>query len=166
MHLAFPPIERAGTLPLPLGLTLAGSPRPLRRARPNYPPHKPRTGFRAFCSPAGSFCALFLLQQLFQVLPGKGSLAISYFLRSAAADDRSAAVTAFGAQVDDIIRCLNDIQVVLDHDNGIACVHKLLQYLNELFHIIGVQAGGCLIQDIPRLAGEPASKLGYLFYTK
>ena len=36
--LAFQPIERAGTPPLPLGLTLAGSPRPLRRARPKYSP--------------------------------------------------------------------------------------------------------------------------------
>ena len=36
--LAFLPIERAGTPPLPLGLALAGSPRPLRRARPKYSP--------------------------------------------------------------------------------------------------------------------------------
>lgn len=35
---AFQPIERAGTPPLPLGLALAGSPRPLRRARPKYSP--------------------------------------------------------------------------------------------------------------------------------
>ena len=48
---------------------------------------------------------------------------------------------------------------MLYHNNGITCVRKFLQYLNELLHIIGVQAGGGLIQDIYCLAGAPAGKL-------
>ena len=51
---------------------------------------------------------LFLLQQFFQVFPGKGRLAVRDLLRRAAAHHRAAAVAALRAQAADLIRRLDE----------------------------------------------------------
>ena len=54
-------------------------------------------------------------------------------------DDVPAPTTAFRTQVNDVVCHLDDVEVVLDDDDGIAVVHQLLQNINELLHINGVQ---------------------------
>ena len=85
------------------------------------------------------FHSLFLYQQLFQILTGKGSFALRNLLRRAAAYHRTAAVTALRTQINDMIRSFYDIKVMFNDDDGIARIHKFLQNLNELFYIIGVK---------------------------
>ncbi len=45
-------------------------------------------------------------------------------LRGTDADDLAAAVAAFGAEVDQPIGGLDDVEVVLDHDDGITAVYQ------------------------------------------
>ena len=55
---------------------------------------------------------------------------------------------------------LDHIQIVLDDHHRVAHVHQLLEHLNELVHVGGVQAGGGLVQDIDGLAGGALGQLG------
>ena len=49
---------------------------------------------------------------------------------------------------------------MLDHDDRVALVHQPLQYEQQLAHILEVQAGGRLIQDVHGFAGRTALQLG------
>ena len=51
-----------------------------------------------------------------------------------------------------MVGSLDHVQVVLDDHHRVAHVHQLLEHLNELVHVGGVQAGGGLVQDIDGLA--------------
>ena len=42
------------------------------------------------------------------------------FLRRSLGNDMSAAVTAFGTEIDDVIRKLDNVQIMLDHHHGVA----------------------------------------------
>ena len=73
-----------------------------------------------------------------QILPRIRFRAGGDLLGRTGADDLSAAVTALGAQVDDMVGGFNHIQVVLDDQHGISALHQPLEHLNELLHIGGV----------------------------
>ena len=77
------------------------------------------------------FHSLFLYQQLFQILTGKGSFALRNLLRRAAAYHRTAAVTALRTQINDMIRSFYDIKVMFNDDDGIAA---FCQTLDKLYH--------------------------------
>ena len=62
----------------------------------------------------------------------------------------SSPVSALGSHIDDIIRRLNNIQVVLNHHNRIAAFRQLMQNRAELGDIVEVQAGSRLVQDVNR----------------
>ena len=59
-----------------------------------------------------------------------------------------------------MVGSLDHVQVVLDDHHRVAHVHQLLEHLNELVHVGGVQAGGGLVQDIDGLAGGALGQLG------
>ena len=55
-------------------------------------------------------------------------------------------VTAFRAEVDEPVTGTNHIQVVLNHDQGVACVEQLAHGAHQLGDVIKVQASGGLIK--------------------
>ena len=63
------------------------------------------------------------------------------------------------AKVNDVVRTLDEIQVVLNDNDRVARIHQLLQHLDQAMHVRDVQAGGRLIEDIHRLAGAAAGQL-------
>src|SRR5437764_1182780 len=65
-----------------------------------------------------------------------------------------------GAQVDDPVGRLDDVEVVLDHDDGVAQVHQALQHLQQLADVVEVQAGGRLVEDVDGPAGVGPGELG------
>ena len=71
----------------------------------------------------------------------------------------AAAVAPLGAQVDDVVSAFDDIQIVLDDHHGVALVHQLLQNIQQPPHIVGVEAGGGLVQDIDGPAGGDLAQL-------
>ena len=75
----------------------------------------------------------------------------------------AALVAAFRAQVDDMIRGFDHIQIMLNDQHGISRVHKLLQHLNKLVDIGGMKARSGLVQNIDgpacRNSGQLRSQL-------
>jgi hypothetical protein len=60
-------------------------------------------------------------------------------------DDAAPALAAFGAEVDDPVGVADDVEVVLDDDDGVAEVGEAVEDLEELADVIEVEAGGGLV---------------------
>ena len=73
--------------------------------------------------------------------------------RSPRRDDFAAAVAAFGAQVDDPVGGLDDFDIVLDDDHRVALLDELVQHLEQLAHVVEVQAGRGLVEQVEGAAG-------------
>ena len=58
--------------------------------------------------------------------------------------DLAAADTTFRAKVDDPVGGLDDVEVVLDDDDGVAVIAQPVQYRQQLCDVMEVQAGGGL----------------------
>ena len=70
-----------------------------------------------------------------------------------AGDDLAAADAAFRAEVDNPVSGLDDIQVVLDHDDGVAVVAQAVQDREQLRDVVKVQAGCGLVENVQRFSG-------------
>ena len=73
----------------------------------------------------------------------------------AGGDDLAAAVAALGAEVDDPVGGLDDVEVVLDDDHRVALLDQLVEHLEQLADVLEVQAGGRLVEDVERSARWP-----------
>lgn len=80
-------------------------------------------------------------------------------LRGALGDDRTTAVTALGAEVDDMVGDFDYVKVMLYDNNRVAAVTEAVKDINELGDVVGVEAGGWLVKDIKGLAGGAFGKL-------
>ena len=107
-------------------------------------------------APRGSSAPAYFSSTFFRYWPVKLDSAGRHLLRRARADDGAAAVAPLGTQVDQVVGALDDVQIVLDDHHGVAAVHQPLEHLQQLAHVVGVEAGGGLVQDIDGLAGGDA----------
>ena len=57
-------------------------------------------------------------------------------------------VAAFWAEIDDVVRLANDLQVVLHYHYRIALIHQRLQDMQEFLDVRQVQPGGGLIEEV------------------
>ena len=62
-----------------------------------------------------------------------------YLLGRSVCDEFTAACAAFRTHVDDVIRANENIEIVLDDDNRIAVLDKLLENFDKLRHVVVVQ---------------------------
>ena len=81
-------------------------------------------------------------------------------LGRALGDHPTAARAALGSHVDDPVRGLDDIQVVLDDDHGVALVDQRVQHAEQLGDVLEVQAGRGLVEDVDRPAGRALLQFG------
>ena len=88
-----------------------------------------------------------------------GLLATAHLLRRTRHQNTATTSAPFRAQINDPVRGFDDVQVVLDDDDGVAPIPQLVQYLEQLLDIVEVQPGGRLIQNIEGLAGVPLGEL-------
>jgi hypothetical protein len=51
-------------------------------------------------------------------------------------------MAALGAHVDNPVRGFDDIEIVLNDDDGVAVVAQAMQYDEQLLYIVKVQTGG------------------------
>ena len=72
--------------------------------------------------------------------------------RPSFADNAAAVFSAFGAEIDNPIRVANHVEIVLYDDDRVAEVGETMQNFKQLAHIVEVQAGGWLIEQIKRAA--------------
>jgi hypothetical protein len=74
-------------------------------------------------------------------------------LRGAHPHHHPASRAAFGPHVDQPIGGFDDVEVVLDHHDGVARIAQLVQHLQQQRDVGKVQAGGRLVEDVERAAG-------------
>ena len=75
-------------------------------------------------------------------------------------DDPAAGLAAVGAQVDHPVGRGDDVELVLDHHDGVAQVGQSVEDLEQAVDVGEMQAGGRLVEDIKRpgrSAGRPSS---------
>src|SRR3546814_19953295 len=54
---------------------------------------------------------------------------------------------------------LDDLEVVLDDQHGVALVDQCLQHLQQLLHVVEVEAGGRLVENVERAARRQPRQL-------
>ena len=64
-----------------------------------------------------------------EVVAGIAPLDLGNLFRRAGRDHLPAAIAAFWSNVDDMVRGLDDIEVVFNDDHSIALIHQLVQHL-------------------------------------
>src|SRR5579872_3974038 len=70
-----------------------------------------------------------------QVISGKRDIALRHLFRRPDSDEFSAAVAAFRSQIDDVVGRLDDVQIVLDDEHGIAELDEALQDVEQLVDV-------------------------------
>ena len=74
----------------------------------------------------------------------------------AGGDDLAAGGAAFGAEVDDPVGGLDDVEIVLDDEERAAAVDELAEGGEELGDVVEVEAGGGLVEDVEDARGGAA----------
>src|ERR1051325_2782139 len=92
-------------------------------------------------------------------LAGVGRRDARDLLRRAGGDDLAAARAPLGAEVDDVIGGLDDVEVVLDDEHGVAGRDQPVEHRQQLAHVVEVQAGGRLVEQVEGLAGVALGEL-------
>ena len=72
---------------------------------------------------------------------------LAHIFGGALGNDLAAFVTAIGAEVDEPIAGANDVEVVLDENDGMPRFEQLAQGAHELGDVFEVQAGGGLVEQ-------------------
>ena len=67
--------------------------------------------------------------------------------------DSAAAIATLWSHIDHPICCLDDIQIVLDHNNRVAGIDKLIQHAKQQRDVMEVQTRRGLVQNIKRATG-------------
>ena len=75
----------------------------------------------------------FLLQIILQIPARVAGLDPGHLLGGAGGHHIAAAVAALGAEIDDVVSGLDDVQIVLDDQDRVARIHQTLQYFDELW---------------------------------
>jgi len=70
------------------------------------------------------------------------------FFWGAGGDDLSAAAAALGAHVDDPVGGFDDVEIVLDDEEGAAAFDELAEGGEEFGYVVEVEAGGGLVEDV------------------
>src|SRR3546814_1873226 len=81
---------------------------------------------------------------------------LRHLLRRPFRHDLPALVAAFRAQVDDPVGRLDDLQIVFDDDYRVALLDEGVEDFEELAHVLEVEAGGGLVEDVESLPRRPA----------
>ncbi len=98
-------------------------------------------------------------QEVSERLAGVGFFCAGDEFGRALGDDAAATFAAFGAEVDDPVGLLDDVEMVLDDEHGVAEIDEALQDVEEFSDIVEVQAGGGLVEDVEGAAGLALGKL-------
>ena len=84
---------------------------------------------------------------------GDAKVACCHLLWCSCDDDLAACFASFGSHVDDVVCCLDDIEVVFYDDYGVAFVDEAFDDGQEGAYVFEVEACGGLVEDVEGLAG-------------
>ncbi len=82
-----------------------------------------------------------------------------HLLRGALRHHRAATGTPFGPHVDDPVRGLDDVEVVLDDDHRVPLVDQSVDHPEELADVLEVQAGRRFVEHVDGSPGRPLLEL-------
>ena len=94
-----------------------------------------------------------------QKLPGVTPFASGDFSRRARSDDLAASRAPLGSHVDDVVGRLDDVEVVLDEEDGVALIRQAAQDAEKLLDVLEVKARRGFVEDVER-TGEVAAQRG------
>ena len=97
-------------------------------------------------------------------MSGKTLRKLRNFLRRTSADNFAAALASFGTQIDDPIRALDHLEIVLDHDERVTGVAQFHQHLQQFFDIGEMQAGRRFVQNVNGATGRLLRQFGREFH--
>ena len=86
-------------------------------------------------------------------------------LRCPLCDHHAAARPALGTHVNDPVRRLDHVEIVLDDDDRIALVDKAIDDAEQLADVLEMQPGGWLVEDVHRATGRPLLQFGRQLHT-
>ena len=92
-----------------------------------------------------------LLERAFEIRTSIRLLILGHIFGRAFGHDSAATLAAIRPDVDDVVGILDEVEVVLDDNDRIPFLDKLLQDVDELFHIFIVQTDGWLVEQINSL---------------
>ena len=98
------------------------------------------------------------LQQRLEIMPGVAGLHRRHLLRRSFGHNHPALDAAFGAEVDDPVGGLDDVEIMLDHDHAVALLDEAVEDFEELADIVEMEAGGGFVEDVERVAGGAAAE--------
>ena len=142
------------------------------RPSPRGPGPRGRPGSRAALASAMTFLAAALGSNLgrsscgpaartpLRIAPVSEPLALAIASGGPAATIEPPSLAGLGADVDEPVGGLDDLQVVLDDDHRVAQVGQAVDDVQELADVVEVQAGGRLVEDVERPAGVGPGQLG------
>lgn len=107
----------------------------------------------------------FSEKYLFEKRSGDGGGVLGELLGGALGDNLTASAAAVRAEVEEVIDTLQDIQVVLDDDDCVALIDKLLQNVEQYLYIFEMKAGRRLVKDVQGVAGRLSEQLRRQFHT-
>ena len=85
--------------------------------------------------------------------------------RSAFGDYPATLLATFGAEVDNVVGNLDDIEVVFDNNNRISLVNQLVKHLDKATNILEMESRGRLVENIERTARFTLREFCREFYT-
>jgi len=88
-----------------------------------------------------------MVERLAQKSGGVRRLHAGDFFGRAFCDYIAAAIAAFGPEIDQVVGSLDNVEVVLDHDDGVARVGETAEHTEQLFDVVEMQSGRRLIED-------------------
>src|SRR5439155_10559656 len=81
------------------------------------------------------------------------------FLRSPSHHHPSAPLAAFGTQVDDVVRALDHVEVMLDQQNSVPDIYEAAEDIEEPSDVVEMQPRGRLVEHVERAARRATGKL-------
>jgi len=100
-----------------------------------------------------------LLEHLLEVAPRVRRGMSRHLFRRSRDHDFAALIATIRTEIDDPIGAADHVEVVLDHQNRVPLIHKALDHIHELVHVVEAQTRGGLIDEIERLAGGTLGEL-------
>src|SRR5258707_7810252 len=93
------------------------------------------------------------LQQRTQISSRVRRIHVRDIFRCTRGDNRSAAESSFWSEIDDPVRGLDHIEVVLDHEDRVAASHETVKNFKQHSNILEVQTGCRLVENVERATG-------------
>ena len=101
-----------------------------------------------------------LEQQRSQEATGVAGVDSGNIFRAALGNDEASPAAAFWPEIDQPVGGLDDVEVVLDDQHGVALIDQPRQHGQQPAHVVEVQAGGRLVEQVDGVTGRALGELG------